>query len=309
MKSRFRNQKGLSNVPTTWKVVAFGSAFFLGVVYLLNLYSPRHESQKPARIWRSKIASLPSPEILFALATRFFAKKEEDFQDFCEWIEQMRSHTSLPIFIAVAINLDKVDAANRLEKRFTTSVEVIRIPVWGLSTVLNALTLKISQTNANVIFFISKEIKCSPDQIAELEKALTPKTLVTGFALPGHEFSEGKHELNALNCPWNTASMWRIEKLQQIGFLMSSEKTSDKSIYGMEEVPTITLIQHLFGSEMNQAKLLRVSGIHWATDFSEDKRRAKHEQKMRSKFERGEKQLTNLNLSDRRAIVQHFDLN
>ena len=53
---------------------------------------------------------------------------------------------------------------------------------------------------------------------------LTEDTLVAGFSFSEHAFEPGSHQLNSFTSPWNTACVWNLNKLTQIGFLLISEK-------------------------------------------------------------------------------------
>ena len=43
----------------------------------------------------------------------------------------------------------------------------------------------------------------------------------------------------------------------------------NSTVYGMEEVPVISMLQELHGSEIMEAKLIKTNGIEWETNFAE----------------------------------------
>jgi len=239
------------------------------------------------------------------IATRYYGKSEDDFQNLQNWILKISSLSDHPVYIGVGSNLDKTDAVYRLHENFPKSVTVVEISNWGYSTVLNELVLHIMNAKiSDSVLFVSPEVYLTSRNLGVLFDHLTDNTLVVGLALEGHEFAPGLNLLTALTSPWNTAALWSLEKLRRTGFLLESEKSGDT--YGMEEVPVISLQQHLFGSGDTLAKLIQMPGVRWEYDFSDRQRRLKHERKMRSKLARASKQINQLNLQNRHALVEHI---
>ena len=72
----------------------------------------------------------------------------------------------------------------------------------------------------------------------------------------------------------------------------------------MEELCVINLLQFM-DADMHRAKLIRVPNIDWHTEFACPNRRQRHEDKMKSKEERGEKQRKALGLMQ--GMVLHID--
>lgn len=127
-------------------------------------------------------------------------------------------------------------------------------------------------------------------------------------------------ELNGGTSPWNTLALWNLKLLSLTGFILVSEgftihqqkqqsdnnndntTTNIMNIAGIEEVVTITLLQSMLGYKHSIAKLIDVtsltmdqnnnsSSITWMTTFNNDPQRQKwHEEKMKSKLIRSEKQ-------------------
>ena len=58
----------------------------------------------------------------------------------------------------------------------------------------------------------------STADVSQLIQYIDDDTLVVGPALQGHEFEEGTQPLRGRTCPWNTAAIWTVSKLQLVGF-------------------------------------------------------------------------------------------
>merc|ERR1719159_1098102 len=207
----------------------------------------------------------------------------------------MTEVTTYPLYIAVASKLDETSAVEKLPKIFPEAVTVLDMETWGYSAVLNTILLQVAQdADIEGVLFISPEVEFSKHSLSILKNNLDKDTLVAGFSLEGHQFSPGTQPLTALTSPWNTCALWNLNKLRRTGFLGASERNGE--IYGMEEVPVISLQQHLFGRE-STAKLIQYSGVRWVHDFSGARRDA-HIAKMKSKLERAELQVRLLNLQN-----------
>lgn len=241
-----------------------------------------------------------------AIGTRFFGQKHNDLVQLVDWISSVRNETDAPIFVAIAVNLDQLNSFTTIQEIFPDSdVHVIAVDVWGYSTALNSIVLRASQMGFDVLFFVSREVHFEKEHLTPMFQHLKEDTLVVGLSLPGHRFSEGSKKLDALSVPWNTCAIWDLKKLAKTGFLMCAEKfQQDDPEFGMEEVPAVSFLQQVIGTEDAKAKLLLVDGIEWGVDFSDPERLAKHKQKMKSKLKRGDAQLKCLKLE--RGIVQHI---
>lgn len=165
------------------------------------------------------------------------------------------------------------------------------------------------------------------------------ETLVVGAVLHGHDYAgAGTHSsssssssspnlsdavevaLTGRTTPWNTCAVWDVHKLALTGFLLVSEGLhyineeeeedgtfNGKVEGGVEEVVTIALLQSILGPKKACAKLVQLprNMVAWEVDdFSnDDKRRAWHERKMKSKVTRAQRQLKLLGLKD--GVVIH----
>merc|ERR1719461_101515 len=233
-----------------------------------------------------RTASLFHPEAEaqhVVVATRYYGKTADDFSHLQSWIERMLQLTPLPLYVAVASTLDQTGAVEKLPEMFPKKVTVLDMETWGYSAVLNTLLLQVAQQDSDIegILFISPEVEFSRHSLSILQKHVDKDTLVAGFSLEGHQFSPGVQPLTALTSPWNTCALWNLKKLRRTGFLGASERNGE--VYGMEEVPVISLQQHLFGRE-SSAKLIQYSGVRWVHEFSGARRDA-HLAKMKSELE------------------------
>ena len=201
---------------------------------------------------------------------------------------------------------DLVDAiASRpMRKR----IQIIPVANWGITTALNACLHEAARLQTKFVAFQSLEIGTTPEIVAYLRSTVGQDTLVAGVALTGHQFDAGDHTLTGTNCPWNTLAVWRVEKLAMTGFVAIGNGSLPGASAGVEEVSTITVIQQLrtaVGRNDAQAKLLRIPGVGWDTEWADEGRRASHAKKMASKQERAAQHLEMLQLQT--ALVCHID--
>lgn len=153
--------------------------------------------------------------------------------------------------------------------------------------------------NPSRILFVSAETTASAEDIMHLSRLVNDEILVAGAALPGHDYQPNNIlELNGTTTPWNTLAVWNIRKLAMTGFALVSEgHLSIEPSYGVEEVVAIALLQKLLGTENAQAKLLKLNSVNWTQDFDDPERRRWHDEKMKSKVERADRQLQLMALS------------
>eukprot|EP00667_Euglena_gracilis_P003575 EG_transcript_3583 len=185
-------------------------------------------------------------------------------------------------------------------------IHVIPVANWGITTALNAGLHEAARLGVKWIAFQSMELSADADALCFLRSNVDDNTLVAGAALPGHRFEDGEHSLDGTNCPWNTFAVWAVDKLAMTGFVAIGNGSVQGSQAGMEEVSTITVIQQLrtsAGKEDAQAKLLRVPGIEWKTEWKDETRQEMHARKMITKQERAAEHLKLLELKS--AIVSH----
>jgi len=201
------------------------------------------------------------------------------------------------------------DVNSLLDKNFPYQkhrIHVIPVANWGITTSLNACVHEASKMDVTWIAFQSLKVTAGADALKFLRSHVDESTLVAGAALPGHNFVDGVHSLEGTTSPWNTFAVWSVSKLAMTGFVAISQGSTRGTQAGMEEVSTITVIQQLrraAGHEDAQARLLRVPGIDWETEWPDEKRQALHARKMISKQERAAQQLRLLEL--KAAIVSH----
>ena len=104
--------------------------------------------------------------------------------------------------------------------------------------------------------------------------------------------------------PRNALAVWRVEKLAMTGFVAIGNGSLPGSAAGVEEVSTITVIQQLrtaVGQSDAQAKLLRIPGVGWDTQWADEARKESHAKKMASKQERAAQHLEMLQLQTARV--------
>ena len=151
-----------------------------------------------------------------------------------------------------------------------------------------------SSESCDKILFVSLETTAPKDAIDLLQSHLLPDTLVVGGALPGHDFQkkDGALPLNGRTTPWNTISVWNLQKLALTGFLLVSEgHLTEEHSFGVEEVAAISCLQRLLGASLAKAKLINLPNVEWNVgNFEDPDRRKWHSDKMKSKIDRAERQ-------------------
>nr|VFJ57939.1 MAG: hypothetical protein BECKFW1821B_GA0114236_10385 [Candidatus Kentron sp. FW] len=80
----------------------------------------------------------------------------------------------------------------------------------------------------------------------------------------------------------DTMALWNLGKLAKTGFLTVSDGLLDDVLGGMEEVVTISLLQHI-DPQNCLAKVLPVPYLHWVVDRMNAERKRLHEAKIKSK--------------------------
>lgn len=198
------------------------------------------------------------------------------------------------------------------------NVHALPVTPWGMFVpALNALITyarRKQQPPADRILFISAETTADSQDIQQLLTHLTPDTLVVGARLLGHAGSRGDDTesvvlpLSGTTSPWNTLAIWDLQKLALTGFQLVSDGllTGDKEepSFGIEEVVAIALLQKLLGKVNAKAKLVSLKNVNWQVDSFEDQERQKwHEEKMKSKDIRAQRQLDLMGLA---GEVYHY---
>jgi hypothetical protein len=172
-----------------------------------------------------------------------------------------------------------------------------------------------------LLLFASAETSVAPESVRRLVEHLADgDTLVAGCALPGHDYrgpgggddaaqgSAGMEvPLTGRTAPWNTCAVWNLRKLSTTGFALVAEGLHPQlgpdgttSTYpgpsGVEEASTIAVLQRTLPAGTAVAKLVRVPGVTWEVDWSDEERKQWHERKMASKVERAAVHLETLGL-------------
>lgn len=194
---------------------------------------------------------------------------------------------------------------------FKSDMPIVVLPVspWGKFTpALNAALGKVVERGDGFVAFQSLEFRIEAAAVTTLlDYAVADESvLAIGPRMNGHEFAErGSYrvELRGRTCPWNTFAIWRTRHLALTGFPMVADGLGS-STGGVEEVTAIALLQQL--NPTLKAVLAKVPGVSWETNFSDPKRRAWHEEKMRSKDQRPQQQLEWLGLQ-KKGVVVHVD--
>lgn len=183
-------------------------------------------------------------------------------------------------------------------------VEVVQVSPWfGYSPALNVLLAYAAQRGASHLLLQSVELELETSDLERLCAHATADTLVVGARIsPQHGGEPGVKELTGFTSPWNTLALWSVETLGLTGFLSISDELLAEVPGGMEEVATISLLQHLRPGRAH-AKLVPLDRIHWDTGWDDPLRTSWHETKMTSKVERAELQLARLGVPRGRVEV------
>mmetsp|Transcript_22387 Transcript_22387/g.37443 ORF Transcript_22387/g.37443 Transcript_22387/m.37443 type:complete len:362 (-) Transcript_22387:112-1197(-) len=239
------------------------------------------------------------------------------------------------------------------------NVTFLPVTPWGIyTTALNAAVLYAQDHLYNRIAFQSIEFYISSSDVYRMLKRLNRKnTIVVGPAMDGHDFQPNINAagadrsgtgsadiplsslpvaqvppgtssveiqtLRGRTCPWNTFAIWRVKELGFTGFaLIGDGLGSDRTIAGVEELSTITLLQRI--NPKYQAVLVKLvtstaegkdssnrtgaerkeESISWDTKFSDDPERQEyHRKKMLSKDLRPLRQMEALGISP--GLVRH----
>lgn len=183
-------------------------------------------------------------------------------------------------------------------------VTILLVEPWlGATGPLNALVAKALFEGANELVLQSSEVWIEKQCIEAMSGYLDEKTLVVGARISEeHAGSTGVFPLHGLNSPWNTMALWDLDKLARTGFLGISSGLLNGVPGGMEEVVTISLLQHLDPHNC-LAKIFKGSRLNWAFSCMGPERRAIHRVKMRTKYRRAEQQLKYLGIPRGQVII------
>ena len=195
----------------------------------------------------------------------------------------------------VVIGTDKKNFAKirRSVKDLGEKVHPILIMPWkGFVNPLNAIIYEANLLGGNNILFQSIEVYISFKDFEILDSHLKSDTLVVGGKMSSiHGGKPGTKVICGMTSPWNTLDLWNLQKLNVTGFLKVSSGIIKDVPGGMEEVPTISILQQLYSNEC-QAKLVSIPDLSWKTNTWNDPEREKyHQEKMKTKYLRSEAQL------------------
>lgn len=159
---------------------------------------------------------------------------------------------------------------------------------------LNAIVAEATLLGGKSLLLQSIEVQTNAVNIRLLHAQLHSDTLAVGAKLLDiHGKTTGRQPLNGLNAPWNTLALWDLHKLNITGFLGLSNGFLNAVPAGIEEVATISLLQHLYPDTM-QSKLLTLPHLQWDRLWNSQERLCYHRQKIATKMERAEIQLKHL---------------
>lgn len=198
--------------------------------------------------------------------------------------------------VLIATDQFLFDQLDRAFLPLGNQVQLLLVSPWhGFTMALNALLAEATILGAEKILLQSVEVDSSAADFSTLHRHFDDSTLVVGAKLTKeHGVKSGVQEINALNSPWNTLALWDLKKLNLTGFIGISNGLVDNIPGGMEEVVTISLLQHLQPNEMT-SKLVTLPEVQWQIAWQDPKRKTDHESKMASKLTRAEMQLQYLN--------------
>nr|VFJ92732.1 MAG: hypothetical protein BECKH772A_GA0070896_1004713 [Candidatus Kentron sp. H]VFJ93252.1 MAG: hypothetical protein BECKH772B_GA0070898_100414 [Candidatus Kentron sp. H]VFK00457.1 MAG: hypothetical protein BECKH772C_GA0070978_1004613 [Candidatus Kentron sp. H] len=183
-------------------------------------------------------------------------------------------------------------------------VTVLLVEPWlSVTHPLNTLVEMALSRGATELVLQSSEVWVEKHCIDAMSRYLTDDTLVVGARMwENHADSPGQFPLTGLTSPWNTLALWDLRKLARTGFLTVSSGLLDGIPGGVEEVVTISLLQHM-DPDHCMAKIFKASRLHWAIDCVEPERERLHEAKMQSKYDRAEGQLRHLGIPRGSVII------
>ena len=246
-----------------------------------------------------------------AVATRIHkgnASQMASFESIAEFVRSISYAKLIILCIGVGDKLENIDYINKLQKYLQdeglipsssssssilsyTSILILPVTPWGKFTMaLNAIIQKCIEEKFDLVAFQSLEFRIKKPTVDNLINIIKDdtNTLVVGPALPGHDFNVGINQIEGRTCPWNTFAIWNVNHLGLVGFPMVGDGMGTDAS-GVEEVTTVNLLQNI----NSNLKVILVSskGVEWKTEFQDEKRQQYHNEKMKSKNERPQKQM------------------
>eukprot|EP01041_Mallomonas_annulata_P008880 gene8880-18382_t len=227
--------------------------------------------------------------------------KLPDIREILDFLKSTINATSIIICIEYRVDpdhrafLEALSSQIRQTEGMHSHVSIESISPWGAFTpALNAAVRRAVDNGFDTIAFQSLETRIPDSIVKDLSTVLQsdPLNLVIGPMFPGHEFHPGSIGLRGRTSPWNTFAIWKVSRLALTGFPLIGDGLGPDVPAGIEEVTTISLLQHI--DPRLKALLVRCRGIEWDSSFSDAARQQYHEKKMRSKDERAAAQLSAL---------------
>jgi hypothetical protein len=273
---------------------------------------------------------------LLATCTRFWSNDPLQLAALDAWIERACTYSRL-VLVAINEEADGSGAMQHVAQRWVggrmdnVQVKAIAIRPWGsVTSALNALIYaaivtpldgadggeayqdfsvsSLRRNDLQWISFQSVEIQMDPSAMQRLLDQMEDDTMVAGAALPGHRLAAMNTDgipLDGLTCPWNTLDVWHLDTLARVSFLTVTDGIAGTTGIGLEELTTISLLQHLNKGPRLKAKLVAVTGVKWNVEFAGDpERKKRQERKVQSKINRGILQLDAIGLPA--GIVSHI---
>jgi len=209
-----------------------------------------------------------------------------------DWCEQALTYANCVI---VATDDVLFDTVHDLLQPLDSLIHPLLISPWrGVAVPLNAIIAEATLLGGKSLLLQSIEVQTNAINIYRLHAQLHSDTLVVGAKLLDiHGENTGLQPLNGLNSPWNTLALWDLHKLNIVGFLGLSNGFLNAVPAGIEEVATISLLQHMY-PDTAQSKLITLSHLHWDQSWDSPERFNYHQQKIVTKLERAEIQLKHL---------------
>lgn len=257
-----------------------------------------------------------------AVATRIHkgnSSQMTSFESIAEFVRSVSYAKVIILCIGIGDKLENIDYINKLETYLQvqglipsasslstslsySSILILPVTPWGKFTMaLNAIVHKCIDEKFDLVAFQSLEFRIKKETVNKLVNIIKDdtNTLVVGPALPGHDFKAGLNNIEGRTCPWNTFAIWNVNHLGLVGFPMVGDGMGTETS-GVEEVTTVNLLQKI----NNRLKVVLVSskGVEWRTEFKDDEKRQQyHDEKMKSKNERPEKQMKWLGIQSGRV--------
>lgn len=224
-----------------------------------------------------------------------------DLSQFSPWCQGVLEYAD---YVLIATDDQSFQLISELSAPFK-QVCPIRVSPWcGFAVPLNTIVAEATRLKGHVLLMQSFEVFVSLQSVETMHNHLCNDTLVVGARLtPEHGGTPGVKPIDGLTTPWNTLALWNLDKLSKTGFVEASSGVQGGMLGGMEEVSTISLLQHPFPDHA-KAKVVTLPHVQWNVSWNDDQRSRYHRQKMITKRERAEMQLQHLQVP--RGLVTVF---